>query len=44
MNPPPGPRRPRLTVAVWLLIQLVSAPFAARVNEDLQASTRLSGS
>jgi RND superfamily putative drug exporter len=44
MNPPPGPRRPRLTVAIWLLILLVATPFAAGVNDDLQASTHLSGS
>jgi RND superfamily putative drug exporter len=34
----------RIIVAVWVLVAIAALPFAARVNEELDASTRLEGS
>ena len=39
-----SPRWQRLVVALWILAALAALPFAARVNEVLDASTRLLGS
>jgi putative drug exporter of the RND superfamily len=34
----------RLVVAAWVLLALVALPFAARVNDELDATARLAGS
>jgi RND superfamily putative drug exporter len=37
-------RAPRLILAAWCLVALAALPFAARVNDQLDASARLRGS
>ena len=45
MNQPPfSPRRRWLILAAWVLVALAALPFAARVNEELDAGVRLKGS
>jgi RND superfamily putative drug exporter len=43
-QPPFSPRRRWLILAVWVVVALVALPFAARVNEELDAGVRLKGS
>jgi putative drug exporter of the RND superfamily len=40
----PSPWRQRLVAAAWFLIAVAALPFAARINEELDGSTRLMGS
>ena len=45
MNRPPlSPRRRWLILATWVVVALAALPFAARVNEVLDAGVRLQGS
>ena len=45
MNRPPfSPRRRWLILATWVVVGLAALPFAARVNEVLDAGVRLQGS
>jgi hypothetical protein len=45
MNPASTqPRTRRLTLLAWLLVAFAALPFALRVNETLNATTRLEGS
>lgn len=45
MNRPPFSLRRRwLVLAAWIVVALAALPFAARVNEDLDAGVRLRGS
>jgi RND superfamily putative drug exporter len=39
-----SPRRRWLVLAAWVLVALAALPFAARVNEELDAGVRLQGS
>jgi putative drug exporter of the RND superfamily len=41
---PFSPRRHWLILAAWVLVALAALPFAARVNEELDAGVRLKGS
>jgi len=43
-QPPFSPRRRWLILAAWVLVALAALPFAARVNEELDAGVRLKGS
>jgi putative drug exporter of the RND superfamily len=43
-RPPFSPRRRWLILATWLVVALAALPFAARVNEVLDAGVRLQGS
>jgi len=45
MNPPPfSPVRRWLILAIWVVVALAALPFAARVNDELDAGVRLKGS
>ena len=45
MNQPPfSPRWGWLVVAGWILVAIAALPFAARINEELDAGVRLKGS
>jgi len=45
MNQPPfSPVRRGLNLAVWVVVGLAALPFAARVNDELDAGVRLKGS
>jgi uncharacterized membrane protein YdfJ with MMPL/SSD domain len=41
---PFSPRRRWLIFAAWVLVALAALPFAARVNDELDAGVRLKGS
>jgi RND superfamily putative drug exporter len=43
-EPPFPPRRRWLILAVWVVVALTALPFAARVNQELDAGVRLEGS
>jgi RND superfamily putative drug exporter len=43
-RPPFSPRRRWLILATWVVVALAALPFAARVNEVLDAGVRLQGS
>jgi putative drug exporter of the RND superfamily len=43
-QPPFSPRRRWLILAAWVVVALAALPFAARVNEELDAGVRLKGS
>jgi putative drug exporter of the RND superfamily len=43
-EPPFPPRRRWLILAAWVVVALVALPFAARVNQELDAGVRLEGS
>jgi RND superfamily putative drug exporter len=43
-QPPFSPARRWLILAVWMMVGLAALPFAARVNDELDAGVRLKGS